>query len=413
MSNDRQEWESQSDSGSKGISRRRFLQGLGAATLAPGVGGVAPAIASSRRLRSAYIPIVDSIPIPIAYEKGFFKEMGIKADKPQLMRGWSPLLEAFNARQVELTHILLFQVLFMRYERDIPVRSFAFNHLDGIAMLGSADVSDVSQLGGTTVGCPTWWAPHTMLLQHIVKEAGLTPVVDRPTRTAGANEVAFRVVRPPDMPNALSTGEIAGAVVSEPFGALAEKKAGANLLRMSGDVWHNHPCCQSVMMEDVIESDREWSRAVATAIARACAWCSHNREEMVDILSREGGRYFPVPRDILDHAVNNSELEQYGVEEGNGAIQNPEWDVKRLAFNPWPYRSAFKLSVESMREMTVNESVGLSERMKKLDPETAADETVDYEMIRKAIDTAGGIKQFPNVDGDNPFVRVEKFEGQL
>lgn len=405
------------------FSRREFLA-KGAAT----VGGLAvlglagckksaddfpKPLTQSKTLTSGYIPIVDSIPIPIAYEKGFFQEFGLKADKPVLIRGWAPLLEAFISDQILLTHILLFQVIFMRYEQNLPIRSIAFNHQNGVALLGGPGVTAFEQLGGTVVGCPTWWAPHTLLMQENLRAVGLKPVVNKPGQDLKTDEVAFRVISPPDMPNALLTGAISGAVVSEGFGALSEMLANSTLLRMSGDIWRNHPCCQSVMMQYTMDQDRSWAQAVTLAIAKACQWCEENREEMAEILSKDGAGYFPQPKNILERGCNYTSLEEYGVETGTGAIRHPEWNVKRLGFNPFPYPSAFELAVSLMKNNVVDDAVGLTEQLRSLDPKQAATEIVDYEFIREAITQIGGIEQFiegENVNPDNPFEREEQFE---
>jgi len=396
-----------------GVTRRLFLRG-GAAAIGGLASGIWPsyrarAQATSMTVTAGYIPIVDSTPIPIAYEKGFFREMGLKAERPKLIRGWAPLLEAFVSKQILLTHVLLFQMLFMRFEQKIPVRSVAFNHLNGVAMLGGPGIRSFGDLGGKIVGCPTWWAPHTLLFQKCLVAAGLKPVVRRPGQAIAPSEVAFRVLPPPDMPNALATGAISGAVVSEAFGAAAELLARSTLLRMSGDVWHEHPCCQSVLLQPTIDRDPSWARAVTTAIARACAWCEDNREEMVDILSKEGGGYFPMPRKVVERGVNFVDLEEYGVDTGTGAIRHPDWNVKRLGFNPYPYPSAFELAVRLMKETVVDDSVALTPRMRNMDPASTARETVAYPLVRAAIEQAGGTEQFVAPVSEDPWNRRERF----
>ena len=397
------------------ISRRRFMAASAVAAGSAAVAGLSGCSGSSRSsgsmtLTSGYIPIVDCIPIPIAYEKGFFKEFGIKAEKPTLIRAWAPLLEAFTAGQIKLTHVLLFQLVFMRYEQKLPVRSVAFNHLNGVAMLGGKGVKTFKELGGKVVGCPIWWAPHTLLFQECIRAAGLTCVVDKPGAQLKPNEVAFRVFPPPDMPNALKTGAISGAVVSETFGAASELLAGATLLRMTGDVWDRHPCCQSVLMQHDIDKDPSWAQAVTMAIAKACIWCEQNRGEMVDILSKEGGGYFPMPRKIIDRGCNYVNLEEYGVKTGTGAIRHPDWHVKRLSLEPYPYPSAFELAVDLMKRNVVDPSVAMSEELMRLDPKQAAREIVDYEMITKAIEKLGGMAQFGGVDPKDPYRREERYD---
>lgn len=371
-------------------------------------------LTKAKTVTSGYIPIVDSTPIPVAFAKDFFKEFGLRAERPVLIRGWAPLLEAFASNQILLTHVLLFQVIFMRYEQKLPIRSIAFNHQNGVALLGGPGVTSFEELGGTVVGCPIWWAPHTLLLQESLRAVGLKPIVNKPGQRIQPDEVAFRVISPPDMPNALKTGAISGAVVSEGFGAVSELLAESTLLRMSGDIWRNHPCCQSVMMQYTIDQDPSWAQAVTLAIAKACTWCEQNREEMVEILSKDGGGYFPLDKGALHRGCNHTSLEEYGVTTGTGAIRHPEWNVKRLGLNPFPYPSAFELAVSLMKNNVVDPSVALTDQLKSLDPKKAAEDIVEYEFIKEAIKQVGGIEQFigddDSVNPDNPYEREEQFE---
>jgi NitT/TauT family transport system substrate-binding protein len=406
----------QTPSGPGKISRRAIL-GLGV-TAAVGLAGCklfSPSngnstAGQSMTVTSGYIPIVDCTPLVIAYHKGFYKANGLKADKPVLIRGWAPLLEAFTSDQILLTHVLLFQLIFMRYEQKQAVRSIAFNHLNGFGMLGGPGVKSMKDLGGKIVGCPTWWAPHTLLFQECLRKEGLTPVIDKQGQNPAANEVAFRVLAPPDMPNALKTGAIGGAVVSEGFAAASELLADSTLLRMSGDVWRNHPCCQSALMQRTIDKDPSWAQAVTNSIAQACAWSEKNREETVEILAQDGGGYFPLPKKVMERGVNFTDLAAYGVGTGTGAIRHPDWKVERLGFNPYPYASAIELAVQLMAKNTVDPSVALSPAIKALDPKQVSGDLVDSSLIRKAVDGIGGLTQFDGVDPSNPFERKEQYD---
>lgn len=256
---------------SDSISRRQVIKqalGLSAASTAFDLfTGHQALAAGSQTLTSGYIPIFDCVPLIVAYEKGFFKENGIKADKPVLIRSWPALMEAFTSRQILLTHILLPQVIFMRYAQKIPIRSIAFNHVNVIAMLLSKGTAKISDLGGKAVGIPTWWSPHNAIFQDVLRKAGLKPVVGK--EQLAPNEVALRIIPPPDMVEALKSGKIAASSISEPYGAAAEVLADATLVKMSGDVWNNHPCCQSVFLQQTIDKDKPWAQAVINAIYKA------------------------------------------------------------------------------------------------------------------------------------------------
>ena len=391
------------------LTRRSLFAELGATAVAAGIAvSCTKPAAAVPALTSSYIPILDCVPIVVAYAKNFFAEAGIKADKPVLIRTWPALMEAFTAKQTLLTHILLPQVLVLRYGRKIPLRSVAFNHTDVVAMMLAKGVRELKDLGGKTVGCPTWWAPHTGIFQDVLRQVGLKPVVGKEEKDLARDEVAFRVIAPPDMVDGLKSQRIAGCSVSEPFGAAAEILAGATLVKMSGDVWKEHPCCQSVMLEETINRDRQWSEAVTTAIFRACLWAHNNREEVADLLGKDGGGYFPMPKAIIRRALLKQDLATYGPD-GTGAIMHTNWNVYRVKFNPYPYPSAFDITLEMMRRMVVDPSTPLPPVLATAKGQEVDQTIVDYDLANKALAAVGGEQAF-GVTGPKPLQRTEQYQ---
>ena len=344
-------------------------------------------------LKSGYIPILDCVPIVVAYEKGFFAEEGIKAEKPVLIRTWPALMEAFISKQIDLTHILLPQVIFMKYNQNVNLKSVAFNHTDVVAMMVASEYNSLCELGGKVVGCPTWWAPHTGIFQDVLREAGLIPVVGKSESELTDKEVCFRVVPPPDMVEGLKTGKIAGCCVSEPFGAAGEILANAKLLKMSGDVWKDHPCCQSVLLEEFINEDRDRAQKITNAIYKATLWANNNRKELAQMLGKDGGGYFPMPVKVLEKALLSQDVEAYGVD-GTGAIMHPSWQVKRVDFKPYPYPEAFITNMEMMKRMVVDPAAGLPDKLRDLPAEKIAHDIVDYKLANKAYKLVGGDAAF-------------------
>jgi NitT/TauT family transport system substrate-binding protein len=404
-------------SGAIGVSRRDIIVGLGSAALLYGplaacrreTAVPAPAhpvrAASNPVLTSAYIPILDSVALIVAHAKGFFTAAGIKAEKPVLIRAWPALLEAFTSQKVLLTHILLPQVIVLRYMRNVPLRTVGFNHTDVISMAVSKKTGKLSRLGGQVVGCPTWWSPHTGIFQDVLRAAGLRPVVGKEQADLARDEVAFRVLPPPDMVEGLKSGSIAGCTVSEPFGAAAEVLAGATIVKMSGDVWRDHPCCQSVMLETTLNRDRQWAEAVTAAIYKAALWANNNREELAELLGSDGGAYFPMPKAVIRRALLQQDLPTYGPQ-GTGAIMHTDWDVYRVKFVPYPYASAFQTTIDLMRRMVVDPASALSPAMQSLTGDQIRRDILDEDLANKGIAAAGGIKSF----GLDSLTRTEQYE---
>lgn len=156
------------------------------------------------------------------------------------------------------------------------------------------------------------------------------------------------------MPAALAAGKIDGYIVAEPFNALGEIKAGARMLRFTGDIWKNHPCCVVVAHESQIAAKPEWAGKAVDAIVRAQAYCVKNREEVARLISKEGRGYLPMPADVVIKATTD-----YGpAYEASGAIRHRDWAAHRIDFQPWPYPSATKLIVEAMGNTVVEGDAG-------------------------------------------------------
>ncbi len=404
----------------KKINRRKAIKNLGISAALLSIGGIYSCRPKSQKqegiksnapaplLTSGYIPILDSVPLVVGYAKGFFQELNIDVEKPKLIRGWPALMEAFTSKQILLTHILLPQVIFLRYAQNIKLKSVAYNHTDVVAMLVAKEIGGIKDLGGKIVGCPTWWAPHTGIFQDVIRAAGLIPVAGKKKEDLESNEVGFRVVAPPDMAESLKSGAISGCTVSEPFGAACEVLAGAKLVKVSGDVWHNHPCCQSVMLEDTINRDREWSQKVTNAIYKSAIWAHNNREELAELLGKDGGGYFPMPVKVVKKALLDHDMKKYGPE-GTGAIMHSDWNVKRVEFMPYPYKSAFTTTKELMDRMVVDESAKLPKSIASLTGEEIANEIVDYKLAQKGFEVSGGAKAFNLLPGKE-YHREEKYD---
>jgi NitT/TauT family transport system substrate-binding protein len=239
---------------------------------------------------------------------------------------------------------------------------------------------------------------HNIVLQYGLREVGLTPIIAN--RKPGPTEVALQILPPPEMPAALAAGKIDGYIVAEPFNALGELKAGARMLRFTGDIWKNHPCCVITAHErDTVERP-EWTQKVTNAVVKAQIYASENKAEVAHLISKDGNRALPMPAKVVLKAMTD-----YGVDyEASGAIRHREWGNGRIDFQPWPYPSATKLIVKAMGETLVE---GDTTFLKNLDPQFVADDLVDYRFVKAALEANPGWKNDPSVDADSPFVRTE------
>jgi NitT/TauT family transport system substrate-binding protein len=377
--------------------------GLAALMAASGIG--TSQAADDDVVRIGYLPITDATALLVAHAKGYFEEAGLKVAPPTLIRSWSSLAESFAAGKFNLVHLLKPMPVWMRYNNKFPVKILAWGHTNGSGLVVGKDtgITKFSELGRKRLAVPYWYSIHNIVLQYALRKSGIVPVIKPESATLAANECALQILPPPDMPTALAAKKIDGYIVAEPFNALGELRVGARMLRFTGDIWKNHPCCVICTQERNTKDRPEWTQKVVDAVVRAHIYASQNKAEIAKLLSRDGKGYLPTPGDVVVKAVTD-----YGPKyEQSGAIHHREWRTGRIDFQPWPYPSATKLIVEAMNNTVVE---GDTTFLKNLDPDFVAKDLVDYRFVKSALERFPDWKKDPSVDKANPYDRKEVLE---
>ncbi|MGC1444415.1 MAG: ABC transporter substrate-binding protein [Xanthobacteraceae bacterium] len=389
------------------VSRRQTLDMLAAGGLATLFGtagfGAAARAADDDVVRIGYLPITDATALLVAHGMGFFQDEGLAAEPPTLLRGWPPLVEAFAAGKFNLVHLLKPIPIWMRYNNHFPVKIMAWAHTNGSGVVvgGDSGIASFADLGGKQIAVPFWYSMHNIVLQYALRQSGIKPVIKSQEDQLAANECNLQVMGPPDMPAALAAKKIHGYTVAEPFNALGEIKAGGLMLRFTGDIWKNHPCCVLCMHEDVVTKKPEWTQKVMNALVRAEIYASGHKAEVAKFLSTDGKSYLPLPNPVVDRAMTFYDLATYGPTK---AIVHPEWKNGRIDFQPWPYPSATELIVKSMNETIVG---GDATFLKNLDADFVVKDLVNYDFVRNAMNKYPDWKKDPSVNPNDPFNRTE------
>ncbi len=392
----------------KPINRRQLLKvALGTAGSLALPAFSRRAMARTRRqLSIGYLPITDATPLLIAHANGYFRDEGLDAAPPVRIRNWSTLAESFLASKFDVTHLLLPIPIWMRFKNQTPVKILAWDHTNGsaITVRSDAGINGFEDLGGKQIAVPYWYSMHNIILQMGLKKAGLTPVIQPQSRPLAKNEVNLFILSPPEMPASLAGHKIDGYIVAEPFNALGELKTPARIMRFTGDIWRNHPCCVVVMMEALLKEDPIFVQKVVNAIVRAQLWVKRNPAATARILSKEGGNYLPVDEKTLLRVFTKYDLATYGAPVKPTAIQHPDWQINRIGFQPYPYPSATRFIAQAMQG-TVME--GDHSFLQRLDPGFVSRDIVDDTFVKKAIDSAGGPGLFEEIDLEHPWDRQE------
>lgn len=392
------------------MSRRDFMLdmmamgGLAAGMTLPGVSLANMTPPEDEVVRIGYLPITDATALLVAHGMGFFEDEGLKSEKPTLIRGWSPLVEGFAAGKFNLVHLLKPIPVWMRYNNDFPVKIMSWAHINGSALVVGkhVDADDFKDLGGKQIAVPYWYSMHNIVLQMGLRSAGLKPVIKDQKTPLAADEVNLMIMPPPDMPPALAAKKIDAFIVAEPFNAFGEMKAGGKIMRFTGDMWKNHPCCVVCMNENTVNKNPEWTQKVMNAIVRAEIYAQENKAEVARMMSRDGKGYLPMPGKAVVRAMTYYDEAHYA--DPDAIRHQAEFDNGRIDFAPYPYPSATEMIVDAMNETLVG---GEKTFLEGLDPKFVADDLVDYKHVKAAMEKYKGWEKAPGVDPANPFSREE------
>lgn len=360
-------------------------------------------------VRIGYLPITDATPLLMAHANGYFKEEGLKARQPGLIRSWSALVESFLTNKYNVVHLLLPIPIWMRYRNRHNVKIVAWDHLNGSALTvgNTSGINGFGDLGGKRIAVPYWYSMHNVILQMGLKKMGLKPVIKPRSYELKKDETNLFLLAPPEMPPALAARKIDGYIVAEPFNALGELKLNAKIMRFTGDMWKNHPCCVVVMKEDILKSDPAFSQKVINAVVRAQKWVLQNMEQTAAVLSKEGKGYLPMSKQTLLKVFTDYDPARYGKGNKPEAIRHPQWGINRIGFQPYPYPSATRFIYDQLRETVVQ---GDNAFLQKVKGDEVVKDLVAYDHVKKAVIENGGPGVFSRTNLESPWDREEVIE---
>ena len=363
----------------------------------------------SERLNIGYLPITDAAPLLIAHSQGYFADEGLDVPRPVMVRSWTVLTESFVGRKFDLTHMLFPIPVWMRFKKKFPVKVLCWDHTNGSAVTvhGDSDIRGFADLGGKQIAVPSWYSMHNFLIQMGILARGLKPVIKPLNMPVKMDEVNLFVLQPSEMPLALLGKKMDGFIVAEPFNALAEIKFNARIMRFTGDIWKNHPCCVLVGRESLIHSRPVVVQKAVNAVVRAQIWCTENPEKAARILGLEGKRYLPVSESVLKRVFTGYDLKSYHDGPGPKPIMHPGWNISRIGFQPYPFPSATRFIISQMAITSFEGDAGF---LKLLNPSKAAKELVDDSFVKNALDNLNAYGFFYPQDIRPSLLREEIIE---
>jgi ABC-type nitrate/sulfonate/bicarbonate transport system substrate-binding protein len=269
------------------------------------------------RLKLGIVPLIDSAPLVVAKERGFFAEMGLDVELSR-EASWASIRDKVAVGALDGAQMLAPMPLAMSLGLS-PLRvpmavGMALNLGGNTITIGNAlwermEAADPESMSARPVsaralkrvieadkalGKPPMtfatvypYSPHAAELRLWMEAAGIDTQRD----------VSLTVVPPPQMIAFLSAGNIVGYCVGEPWGSLAARMNLGRIAATSRDIFAGRLEKVFAVTQGWAESFPETHLAVMQALIGAAQWCDGNRAELAGLLAQP--HYVNAPLDSL------------------------------------------------------------------------------------------------------------------
>lgn len=260
----------------------------------------------ANRLRVGFVPLCDCAPLVVAQEFGFFRRHGLTVELHREI-GWATIREKLVHGQLDAAHALAAMPLAATLGfGTIPCPSLTAlvlnrqgNAITLARRFSKEGVTDARSFGDWVrrnpaaqpliFGIVSLVSSHRHLLELWLAQAGLV----------AGKDFHLVVVPPPQMPDHLKSGHLAGYCVGEPWNSVAVEAGLGWCPATSADLAPGHPE-KVLMVRERFASDRakEHLRLVAAA-AEACEFCSDpaHHDELARLLAQPG--FVNVPAELI------------------------------------------------------------------------------------------------------------------
>lgn len=219
------------------------------------------------KIKVGYIGLTCEAPLYVAYEKGYFKEMGLEAEMVKC--DWIQFKDLVGMGTIHVVQQPIMAFL-KPIEEGLDVKLTAGIHRGCLrvqAPLGS-NIKTVQDLKGKRIGVPGMGTPPFIFANRVLGDNGLDP----------RNDVQWKVFPSAELGLALEKGEIDALACSEPVGLLllAEKKVQNIVDQTTDEPYASEYCCDVIVNGKFADNNPETTAALTKAIMKGAKWVEVN-----------------------------------------------------------------------------------------------------------------------------------------
>src|SRR5881275_591960 len=224
-------------------------------------------VQNSNKVRVGYIGLTCEAPIYAAYEKGFFKEEGLK---PELVKcNWATYKDALALGSYDITHHLVMYFL-KPIEQGLDVRFLAGIHRGCLRVQAGlkTNIHTIQDLKGKRIGVPGMGTPPFVFANRVFGTHGID----------AGKDITWKVYPAGELGLAIDKGEIDAVADSEPIGSLliAEGKVRNIADQIMDEPYNQEYCCEVVANGKWVDANPKAAAAATRALLKGAKWVETN-----------------------------------------------------------------------------------------------------------------------------------------
>jgi len=388
----------------RGISRRRFLQGVAAVTGSAAMYGALPGLTSkawagSGKLETTaaklgFIALTDAAPLFVAHEKGLFAKHGMTNVEVLKQSSWGTtrdnLVLGSRRNGIDGAHLLTPMAYLIASgavtgnNGPVPMYNLLRLNLNGQCIsVGNeyADLKvgmDTAEFGvalaakrarGDAINAAMTFpgGTHDLWIRYWLSAGGIDP-------NSNINTI---VVPPAQMVANMRVGSMDTFCVCEPWNRQLINQGIGYTANTTGEIWNNHPEKILGMRADYVDANPNSTQALMMAVMEAQMFCEQpeNKEELADICSRRRWIHAPVV-DIIDRMQGNFDY-------GTGRVVENHPQQMRY----WDHHASYPFKSHDLWFITEDKRWGYLPQ--SLDSEALVEQVNREDLWRKAASTLG------------------------
>jgi NitT/TauT family transport system substrate-binding protein len=258
-------------------------------------------------VRIAYLQSdMSHLPLWVALQNGYFKDYGVDVTVAGIFRAGPEIMSAFSAGNLDVAYVGIAPTITAVANKTAQVRVLAQVDTNGSAIVvaKTSPIRSILDLRSKTVAVPGVSTVQDFLLRKALANNGLP-----------FNQVNIIVLKPPEMIEALRTGQIDAFIAWEPFPSEAVTSGIGRVLVTSKQIWPNHPCCALVADDHFVKHDKNKLEAILKAHIKAIKFIKNHPEEAINIAAKYTGMNKKTIRLGLKNGTFTYQLNVNGIEE--------------------------------------------------------------------------------------------------